>query len=46
MTYVIGASCVDVKDRACVDERPDDRIDDGARMLYPHPGEYVPPQEG
>jgi hypothetical protein len=44
MPYVIGAPCVDVKDRACVDESPDDRIDEGARMVYFHP-DGVPPQE-
>jgi hypothetical protein len=26
MPYVIGAPCVDVKDRACVVESPDDRV--------------------
>jgi hypothetical protein len=41
MPYVIGVPCVEVKDRACVDER----IDEGTPMLYPHPGECVPPQE-
>jgi len=41
MTYVIGRPCVDVKDRACVDECPVDCIYEGARMLYIHPDECV-----
>ena len=38
MTYVIAQPCVDVKDRACVDECPVDCIYEGARSLYIHPG--------
>ena len=41
MTYVIGQPCVDIKDRACVDECPVDCIYEGARMLYIHPDECV-----
>ena len=41
MTYVIGSPCVDVKDRACVDECPVDCIYEGARTLYIHPDECV-----
>lgn len=41
MTYVIGEPCVDVMDRACVDECPVDCIYEGARSLYIHPGECV-----
>jgi NAD-dependent dihydropyrimidine dehydrogenase PreA subunit len=41
MTYVIGLPCVDVKDRACVDESPVDCIYEGGRMLYIHPDECV-----
>ncbi|MGV9864092.1 ferredoxin [Rhodococcus koreensis] len=41
MTYVISSSCVDVKDRACVDECPVDCIYEGARMLYIQPDECV-----
>ena len=41
MTYVIGAPCIDVVDRACVDECPVDCIYEGARMLYIHPDECV-----
>ncbi len=37
MTYVIAESCVDVKDRACIDECPVDCIYEGARMLYINP---------
>ena len=41
MTYVIGEPCVDVLDRACVDECPVDCIYEGERMLYIHPDECV-----
>ncbi|MCB2178206.1 MAG: ferredoxin family protein [Actinomycetales bacterium] len=41
MTYVIGAPCIDVKDRACVDECPVDCIYEGERSLYIHPDECV-----
>ena len=37
MTYVIAQPCVDVKDRACVDECPVDFIYEGERSLYIHP---------
>ncbi|AZZ39879.1 ferredoxin [Acidipropionibacterium jensenii] len=41
MTYVIGLPCVDVKDRACVEECPVDCIYEGERSLYIHPEECV-----
>jgi len=41
MTYVIGEPCIDVLDRACVDECPVDCIYEGARALYIHPDECV-----
>ena len=41
MTYVIAQPCVDLKDRACVDECPVDCIYEGSRMLYIHPDECV-----
>jgi NAD-dependent dihydropyrimidine dehydrogenase PreA subunit len=41
MTYVIGQPCVDVMDRACVDECPVDCIYEGWRSLYIHPDECV-----
>ncbi|TDD89866.1 ferredoxin family protein [Actinomadura darangshiensis] len=41
MTYVIAEPCVDVKDRACVDECPVDCIYEGGRALYIHPDECV-----
>jgi NAD-dependent dihydropyrimidine dehydrogenase PreA subunit len=41
MTYVIGKPCVDVKDRACVEECPVDCIYEGQRSLYIHPDECV-----
>jgi NAD-dependent dihydropyrimidine dehydrogenase PreA subunit len=41
MTYVIAAPCVDVMDKACLDECPIDCIYTGERMLYIHPGECI-----
>ena len=41
MTYVIAQPCVDVLDRACVDECPVDCIYEGSRALYIHPDECV-----
>ncbi len=41
MTYVIAEPCVDLLDRACVDECPVDCIYEGDRMLYIHPDECV-----
>ncbi|NGN91836.1 ferredoxin family protein [Nocardioides sp. KC13] len=41
MTYVIAQPCVDVKDRACVEECPVDCIYEGKRMLYIQPDECV-----
>ena len=41
MAYVISAACIDVLDRACVDECPVDCIYEGARALYIHPDECV-----
>ncbi|MEW2521431.1 ferredoxin [Actinacidiphila alni] len=41
MTYVIARACVDVLDKACVDECPVDCIYEGARSLYIHPDECV-----
>lgn len=41
MVYVIAEPCVDVHDRACVDECPVDCIYDGMRKGYIHPDECV-----
>jgi NAD-dependent dihydropyrimidine dehydrogenase PreA subunit len=41
MAYVIGQPCVDVMDRACVEECPVDCIYEGERSLYIHPDECV-----
>ena len=41
MAYVIGEPCIDVMDRACVDECPVDCIYEGARALYIQPDECV-----
>ena len=41
MTYVIAQPCVDVKDKACIEECPVDCIYEGERSLYIHPSECV-----
>ena len=41
MTYTIAQPCVDLKDKACIEECPVDCIYEGERMLYIHPDECV-----
>jgi NAD-dependent dihydropyrimidine dehydrogenase PreA subunit len=41
VTYVIAEPCIDLLDKACVDECPVDCIYEGSRMLYIHPDECV-----
>ena len=41
MAYTIAEPCVDVKDKACVEECPVDCIYEGVRSLYIHPDECV-----
>ena len=41
MAYVIAEPCIDVLDRACVEECPVDCIYEGERVLYIHPDECV-----
>ena len=41
MAFVIGAPCVDVKDKSCVEECPVDCIYEGDRMMYIHPDECI-----
>jgi NAD-dependent dihydropyrimidine dehydrogenase PreA subunit len=41
VTYVIAEPCIDVVDRACVEECPVDCIYEGARALYIQPEECV-----
>lgn len=41
MTYVITLPCVDVKDKACIEECPVDCIYEGDRMMYIQPDECV-----
>ena len=41
MTYVIAETCVDLKDKACIEECPVDCIYEGDRMLYIQPDECV-----
>jgi len=41
VTYVIAEACIDVLDRACVEECPVDCIYEGERALYIHPDECV-----
>ena len=41
MTYVLAEPCVDVLDRACVEECPVECIYEGGRMAYIQPEECV-----
>src|SRR5664280_1829546 len=41
VTYVIAEPCIDVLDRACVEECPVDCIYEGERALYIQPDECV-----
>ncbi len=41
MAYVITSACIDVKDKACVEECPVDCIYEGIRTLYIQPDECV-----
>lgn len=41
MTYVITASCIDVKDGSCTEVCPVDCIYEGGRMFYIHPDECI-----
>lgn len=41
MAYVIAQPCVDVKDKACIEECPVDCIYEGSRKLYIQPDECV-----
>jgi NAD-dependent dihydropyrimidine dehydrogenase PreA subunit len=41
VTYIISEPCVDLLDKACIEECPVDCIYEGNRMLYIHPDECV-----
>src|SRR6202046_1132182 len=41
VTYTIAEPCVDLKDKACIEECPVDCIYEGTRMLYIPPDECV-----
>jgi NAD-dependent dihydropyrimidine dehydrogenase PreA subunit len=41
MAFFIGADCVDVRDRSCVEECPVDCIYEGSRKLYIQPAECI-----
>ncbi len=41
MTYVIGAPCIDIKDRSCIDVCPVDCIHEVGRMLVIDPEECI-----
>ena len=41
MAFVIGAPCVDIKDKSCIEECPVDCIYEGERMMYIHPTECI-----
>ena len=41
MTYIIGETCIDIKDRSCVDVCPVDCIHEADRMLVIDPEECI-----
>ena len=41
MPFAIGAPCIDVMDRSCLEECPVDCIYEGARKLYINPKECI-----
>jgi ferredoxin len=41
VTYVVAEPCIDVLDKACIEECPVDCLYEGGRMLYIHPDECV-----
>lgn len=41
MTYVITDACIDIKDKACIQECPVDCIYEGGRMTYINPDECI-----
>lgn len=41
MAYAIGAACIDIMDRTCVDVCPVDCIYEGGRKLYINPVECI-----
>jgi NAD-dependent dihydropyrimidine dehydrogenase PreA subunit len=41
MPFVIGAPCIDVMDRSCMDTCPVDCIYEGGRKLYINPNECI-----
>lgn len=41
MAFVIGESCVDLRDRSCIQVCPVDCIYEGDRKLYIHPDECI-----
>jgi NAD-dependent dihydropyrimidine dehydrogenase PreA subunit len=41
MPYVIASACIDVNDKACVEECPVDCIYEGERKSYINPGECI-----
>ena len=41
MPYVIASACIDVNDKACVDECPVDCIYEGSRKSYINPQECI-----
>jgi NAD-dependent dihydropyrimidine dehydrogenase PreA subunit len=41
MTFVVTEGCIDVKDKACLEECPVDCLYEGERMMYIHPVECI-----
>jgi ferredoxin len=41
MTFVVTQGCLDIKDKACVEECPVDCLYEGDRVMYIHPVECI-----
>lgn len=41
MAYIITEACIDIKDKACIEECPVDCIYEGGRMSYINPTECI-----
>jgi ferredoxin len=41
MTFVVTEGCLDIKDKACVEECPVDCLYEGERIMYIHPVECI-----
>jgi NAD-dependent dihydropyrimidine dehydrogenase PreA subunit len=41
VSYIIAEPCIDILDKACIEECPVDCIYEGERMMYIHPDECI-----